>query len=135
MEIEIINLSNDRSTNANIGLSSAINAAKSFNESITVVVGSKRCYPISLIKYFLNEQDADNLLKNKSIKLSDNSVLRLESSFTLKNTTNTSILFVVHGWSETIPKIKKVKNVKKLIVLAPNKVEAEKWSQEFKTKT
>jgi hypothetical protein len=131
MEVEIINLGECRPEKSNEGLLSAIRVAKNLGCNITVLIGSKVKYPMSLIQYFLSESEAELLQKKEHVVLKDGSVLVLESKNTIIKSIVTPILFVVYGWSDVIPKIKRAVGVKSLIVLAPNDEEAAIWRKEF----
>ena len=131
MEVEIINLGERRPEKSNEGLLSAIRVAKTLGCNITVLIGSKDKYPMSLIQYFLSESEAELLQKKEHVVLKDGSVLVLESKNTITKSTVTPILFVVYGWNDVIPKIKRAIGVKSLIVLAPNDEEAAIWRKEF----
>jgi hypothetical protein len=131
MEVEIIVLGENREEKSNEGLSASIQAASEHRCNITVIVGSKDKYPMKLIQYFLTETEAEHLKKKEKIVLNNGSVLELESTHTIAKAPITPVLFLVYGWAEVIPKIKKAVGVKKLIVLAPNEEQASIWEKEF----
>ena len=93
--------------------------------------GAKDKYPTSLIQYFLSVSEVELLQKNEHVKIINDLIIYLESSFTITKVSSVPVLFVVYGWSEIIPKIKKVIGIKSLIVLAPNEEEAAIWRKEF----
>lgn len=130
MDITVINLENDSITIEAV-MPLLTEASKKYNTPITVVVGSKDKFHNAAIKCFITEEEADQLRKNEFVKLGNELVLELESTNTISRAPSTPVLFVVYGWSEVIPKIKRAAGVKKLIVLAPNSSEADAWVKEF----
>ena len=131
MEIEVIELSSDRESKAQEGLSLAIRAARKSSSEITVLVGAKRHFPSALVQYFLTEYEADLLKSKEHVVLQSGVDLLLESGQTIGRAGPAPVILVVYGWSEIIPKVKKAFGTESLIVLAPNEEEAEKWLSAF----
>lgn len=131
MEVKVIDLSNNREAMAKSGLSSVVDASKNLSSVITVLVGSKRQFPMSLLQSFLSPSETEILKKDQQVILNNGSKLRLESSHTISKAPETPVLFIVYGWSEIIPKVRRAIGVKHITVLAPNNLEADAWRNEF----
>ena len=134
MDIQIIEQSPELPTAEEKALTIAVQAAKEHNCPVTVVVPAKKHANSTSLKYLLSEHKVDALLKGKLVQIAENVVGRLESNATLKTEAYNQVLLVIRAWSEAIPKVKKVSDVRSLVVVPPSAEEANKWRVAFNDK-
>ena len=127
MEFEIFEQSSEQPRAEEKALAVAVREAREHKCPVTVVVPAKKHTNYTPLKYLLSEDDADALLKGKSIQIAENVVGRLESNFTLKTQSHNQVILVIRGWAEAIPKVKKVSGVSSLIIVSPSSEETSKW--------
>lgn len=130
MKVHLSVLSKTQGESETDALRAAIALAPGSPRVITVVVPAKRNVNTQLA-YVLSEALADKLLKGHRVKIADDAIALLESNQTLATTPERQVVVAIRGWSDLIPKIRKVNSVDHLFVVAPNEDEAEKWRNEF----